>query len=100
MQDFIKPGLSLTDICQRLEATSRALIAEKGLDAGLAFPTGCSINHCAAHFTPNAGDKKILQAGDVCKIDWLLFVVFVMQRRLLFIFFFFLLGLFFFSIET
>lgn len=37
---------------------------------GLAFPTGCSLNHCAAHYTPNAGDTTVLQADDVCKIDF------------------------------
>jgi methionine aminopeptidase len=37
---------------------------------GLAFPTGCSLNHCAAHYTPNAGDKTVLQYDDVCKIDF------------------------------
>ena len=37
---------------------------------GLAFPTGCSINHCAAHYTPNAGDPTVLQYDDVCKIDF------------------------------
>ena len=38
--------------------------------AGLAFPTGCSINNCAAHYTPNAGDDTVLQYDDVCKIDF------------------------------
>ena len=38
--------------------------------AGLAFPTGCSLNHVAAHYTPNAGDKTVLQYDDVCKIDF------------------------------
>lgn len=37
---------------------------------GLAFPTGCSLNHCAAHYTPNAGDKTVLQYDDVLKIDF------------------------------
>ena len=37
---------------------------------GLAFPTGCSLNHCAAHYTPNAGDPTVLQYDDVCKIDF------------------------------
>ena len=37
---------------------------------GLAFPTGCSINHCAAHYTPNAGDTTVLGKDDVCKIDF------------------------------
>ena len=38
--------------------------------AGIAFPTGCSLNHCAAHWTPNAGDKTVLSYDDVCKIDF------------------------------
>ena len=37
---------------------------------GLAFPTGCSLNHVAAHYTPNAGDETVLQYNDVCKIDF------------------------------
>ena len=37
---------------------------------GLAFPTGCSRNYCAAHYTPNQGDKTVLEYDDVCKIDF------------------------------
>jgi methionyl aminopeptidase len=46
------------------------MIKENGLEAGLAFPTGCSLNNCAAHYTPNAGDETVLQQDDVCKIDF------------------------------
>lgn len=70
MQSYIKPGMTMIDICETLEGTARKLIAENGLEAGLAFPTGCSLNHCAAHYTPNAGDKTVLQYDDVCKIDF------------------------------
>lgn len=70
MQSYIKPGMTMIEICERLEETSRKLIGEHGLDAGLAFPTGCSLNHCAAHYTPNAGDTTVLQYDDVCKIDF------------------------------
>lgn len=28
--------------------------------AGIAFPTGCSLNHVAAHYSPNAGDNTVL----------------------------------------
>merc|ERR1712176_1624582 len=70
LQDFIKPGMTMIEICEKLEAASRATIGENGLEAGLAFPTGCSLNHCAAHYTPNAGDKTVLQYDDVCKIDF------------------------------
>uniref|UniRef100_A0A3P8XQI8 Methionine aminopeptidase 2 n=1 Tax=Esox lucius TaxID=8010 RepID=A0A3P8XQI8_ESOLU len=67
---WIQPGMAMIDICERLEACSRLLIKENGLKAGLAFPTGCSINHVAAHYTPNAGDPTVLQYNDVCKIDF------------------------------
>ena len=55
---------------ERLENMNRKLIKENGLEAGLAFPTGCSLNNCAAHYTPNNGDNTILQRDDVCKIDF------------------------------
>lgn len=55
---------------EKLEETARNLIIENGLESGLAFPTGCSLNHCAAHYTPNAGDPTVLQYDDVCKIDF------------------------------
>ena len=55
---------------ETLEGVSRKMINEKGLEAGLAFPTGCSLNHCAAHYTPNAGDTTVLGEKDVCKIDF------------------------------
>ena len=55
---------------ETLEGIARQLIAEKGLEAGLAFPTGCSLNHCAAHYTPNNGDPTVLKYDDVCKIDF------------------------------
>lgn len=70
VQGFIKPGMTMIEICEKLEGASRKLINENKLKAGLAFPTGCSLNHCAAHYTPNAGDKTVLQYDDVCKIDF------------------------------
>ncbi|XP_058449511.1 methionine aminopeptidase 2 [Malaya genurostris] len=70
MQKWIKPGMTMIEICEELESTARRLIGEKGLEAGLAFPTGCSRNHCAAHYTPNAGDPTVLEFDDVTKIDF------------------------------
>nr|XP_057931466.1 methionine aminopeptidase 2-like isoform X2 [Doryrhamphus excisus] len=70
VRSWIKPGMTMIDICEKLEGCSRRLIKENGLKAGLAFPTGCSINHCAAHYTPNAGDPTVLHYDDVCKIDF------------------------------
>ena len=57
-------------MCERLEDLNRKLVKENGLQAGLGFPTGCSINHVAAHYTPNAGDTTVLQYGDVMKLDF------------------------------
>ena len=48
--------------------TVRKLIDENGLNAGIAFPTGCSLNWVAAHWTPNSGDKTVLQYDDVMKL--------------------------------
>uniref|UniRef100_T1KDL1 Methionine aminopeptidase 2 n=1 Tax=Tetranychus urticae TaxID=32264 RepID=T1KDL1_TETUR len=56
-------------VCEILEDIARKLIDEKGLEAGLAFPTGCSLNNCAAHYTPNSGDNTVFEYDDVCKID-------------------------------
>ena len=70
IQKWAKPGMTMIQICEELENTARRLINENGLKAGLAFPTGCSINHCAAHYTPNAGDPTVLGADDVVKMDF------------------------------
>lgn len=69
-QKVIKPGMTMTEIAELIENGTRALVEEKGLEAGIGFPTGLSINHCAAHYTPNAGDKVVLQYDDVLKVDF------------------------------
>lgn len=69
-QSFIKPGIKLADMCQMLEDKNRELIQEDGLRRGIGFPTGCSLNHVAAHYTPNPGDDTVLQYDDVMKIDF------------------------------
>ncbi len=69
-KEVVKPGITMIDLCEKLENATRTLIEENGLAAGIAFPTGCSLNHVAAHYTPNAGDTTVLKSGDVCKIDF------------------------------
>lgn len=69
-QSFIKPGIKLTDMCEMLENKNRELIEEDGLNRGIGFPTGCSLNHVAAHYTPNPGDDTVLQYDDVMKVDF------------------------------
>jgi methionyl aminopeptidase len=75
-QKNIKPGQSLTEIAEGIEDSVRALTGHQGLEegdsikGGMGFPTGLSINNCAAHYTPNAGNKVILQEDDVMKVDF------------------------------
>mmetsp|Transcript_33270 Transcript_33270/g.60987 ORF Transcript_33270/g.60987 Transcript_33270/m.60987 type:complete len:549 (+) Transcript_33270:92-1738(+) len=72
VQSYMRPGLTMIDICQRLERKTHELIAANGLslDCGWGFPTGCSLNWVAAHYTPNYGDNTVLQYDDVCKLDF------------------------------
>ncbi|KAI3664869.1 hypothetical protein L6452_43478 [Arctium lappa] len=70
IRSILKPGMLMVDLCETLENTVRKLISENGLQAGIAFPTGCSLNWVAAHWTPNSGDKTVLQYDDVMKLDF------------------------------
>ncbi|KAK5094742.1 Methionine aminopeptidase 2 [Exophiala xenobiotica] len=83
-QKNIKPGMTLTEIAEGIENCTRALTGHQGLEegdnliAGVGFPTGLSINHCAAHYTPNTTSKPwVLGEKDVLKVD---FGVHVNQR--------------------
>jgi methionyl aminopeptidase len=75
-QKVIKPGQTLTEIAENIEDSVRALTGHQGLEegdalrAGMGFPCGLSLNHCAAHYTPNAGNKMVLQQNDVMKVDF------------------------------
>ncbi|KAL8279136.1 hypothetical protein RQP46_008392 [Phenoliferia psychrophenolica] len=66
----IRPGMSMTEIAELIEDGTRALVEENGMLSGIGFPTGLSRNHCAAHYTPNAGDTVVLKQEDVLKVDF------------------------------
>ncbi|KAK2761783.1 Methionine aminopeptidase 2 [Arachnomyces sp. PD_36] len=77
VQQTAKPGKSLTEIAEGIEDGVRALLGHQGLDpgdsliAGMGFPTGLPLNNCAAHYTPNPGQKEIiLHQEDVMKVDF------------------------------
>ncbi|CAE6418062.1 unnamed protein product [Rhizoctonia solani] len=93
----IRPGQTMTDIANNIEEGVRALVEVQGREkagmeaenwrlAGIGFPTGLSLNECAAHYTPNAGDTRgmtvyplirtkltsgyeVLQQKDMLKVD-------------------------------
>ncbi|KAH8685501.1 methionine aminopeptidase 2-like protein [Tricladium varicosporioides] len=75
-QKNIKPGQSLTEIANGIEDGVRALTGHPGLEegdnikGGIAFPTGLNLDHIAAHYSPNAGNKTILEEKHVMKVDF------------------------------
>jgi methionyl aminopeptidase len=69
-QSIIQPGMKMVDICVQIENMLKFITNANGIECGQAFPTGCSLNHCAAHYTPNPGDQTVLDYNDVCKIDF------------------------------
>lgn len=69
-RSMIKPGMLMWDIGENIENTTRAMTeSQNPLESGVGFPTGLSLNHCAAHYTPNKGDKTVLGKDDVLKVD-------------------------------
>ncbi|KAK9437283.1 methionine aminopeptidase [Metarhizium brunneum] len=74
-QKNIKPGQTLTEIANGIEDSVRRLVGHDGLSegdaihAGMAFPLGLNIDEIAAHFSPNSGNKTVLQHNNVMKID-------------------------------
>nr|XP_027205400.1 proline--tRNA ligase, cytoplasmic-like [Dermatophagoides pteronyssinus] len=71
IQPLIRPGLTTLELCEKLEQKSRQLTAASKTARGWAFPTGVSLNSCAAHFTPNKGDPLVrLTRDSVLKVDF------------------------------
>jgi methionyl aminopeptidase len=70
MANVIKPGVNLYKMCAAIEDATRRLSGYRPVTRGLAFPCGCSLNNCAAHFTPTRDDGRVLAPDDVMKIDF------------------------------
>lgn len=60
----------MEDMCIKIENMLKFITNASPLEIGQSFPTGCSLNHVAAHYTPNPGDQTVLQYDDVCKVDF------------------------------
>lgn len=67
-------GANLLDIANQIENRIRELTHYDSLHplkAGVAFPTGLSVNECAAHWTPNPGDTSVIYNDqDLIKVDF------------------------------
>lgn len=69
-QEHIKPGMGMIEIADMIENRVRDYAGNvHPYKAGIGFPTGLSLNHVAAHYTPNTGDKVVLKYEDVMKVD-------------------------------
>ncbi len=67
---LLKPGKDILEFCNQLEAKNRELSQSNDFNNGIGFPTGASINECAAHFTPTFGDNITLNYDDIIKVDF------------------------------
>lgn len=69
---ILKPGALVLDIVDELERFIQEATLpykEEYGDAGLAFPVNFSINHLAAHDTAKDEDERVVEEGDVIKLD-------------------------------
>jgi methionyl aminopeptidase len=62
-KQLIREGAKILDAAEKIEEKI------KQLGAKLAFPVNISINENAAHYTPDINDTKILEVGELVKID-------------------------------
>ena len=60
---FIKPGISLLGLAEKIEE----LIRSKGAEP--VFPANLSLNNIAAHYTPWQMDETKLSESDILKVD-------------------------------
>lgn len=60
---ILREGVSVLQICETIEKWIR----DKG--GGLAFPCNICINEVAAHYSPPPGEKKVIPAGSLVKVD-------------------------------
>ena len=73
-REIVVPGCNLMDAANRIEHRIRELTkydASFPLAGGVAFPTGLSVNNCAAHWTPNPTDLSVIfGTDDLIKVDF------------------------------
>jgi methionyl aminopeptidase len=65
--------MKIIDIVNYIETSINdkiGFVENKHLNCGVGFPTGISINNCAAHWTPEINDKTIINENDIIKIDF------------------------------
>lgn len=69
IQQTIKPEMKILDICNLIENKIVEITKLNNQNAGIAFPTGVSLNNIIAHDSANPNDNRIFKANDICKVD-------------------------------
>jgi methionyl aminopeptidase len=72
IQNYIKPGIKLSELAIFIEDNIRELTKNKGLNNGIGFQPSLSITECAAHFGPDPKKNldRVLKESDNIKIDF------------------------------
>ena len=73
IQENIKENMKLLDLANLIENKIKEECkydCKMPLNTGIGFPTGLSINDCAAHWTPHSYSDKVLGKTDIIKIDY------------------------------
>ena len=73
-KSIVKQDMKLIDLATLIEDKIKELTnfdSHFPLSGGIAFPTGLSVNNCAAHWSPNPNDTyQTLSENDLVKIDF------------------------------
>ena len=68
---ILKPNMKLYDLALKIEnEIKKSNNIKDNVNDGIGFPTGLSINNCAAHWTPKKDDLIKLKRDDLIKIDY------------------------------
>lgn len=72
IQPKIQPGINLSYIAELVESTTKRLTGNVGINNGIGFPTGLSLNNCVAHYSPDKNLNLDLKFNkdDILKIDF------------------------------
>lgn len=74
VKQIISPSVSCLEIANYIEKQIKYLTVKGGyrnqLNDGIAFPTGTSLDHIAAHWTPSFNSNVRLSYDSVCKVDF------------------------------
>lgn len=70
VQPMIQPDMKLSTIAELIESTTKKLTNNIGINNGIGFPTGLSLNGCAAHYSPYKGSDMTFSLEDILKIDY------------------------------